>query len=129
MLDTHSLLWFQENNPRLSLKVKSIIENTDNVIFVSQVSLFEIAIKQSIGKLSDFKSDVSEIYHQSILDEMTFLPIHNSHLEAYYKIPLMAEHRDPFDRLLLATAYHENAIILSADKNFGHYQNIVTTIW
>ena len=67
LLDTHCLLWFQEDSPKLPERARSIIENTDNIIFVSQISLFEIAIKQSIGKLPDFASTVAEICHQSVM--------------------------------------------------------------
>ncbi len=129
LLDSHALLWFQGNHSNLSSNVKKIIEDTRNNNFVSQISLYEIVIKQSIGKLPDFSSTVSQIYHQLVEDEMRFLPLNNNHLEAYNKIPLMASHHDPFDRLLLATAFQENAVILSTDKNFDLYQSLVTTIW
>ena len=108
LLDTHCLLWFQANDPKIPVSVMNIIQDENNTIFFSQLNLFEISIKQTIGKLPDLKSGIDEIYHQAIKDNFTFLPIQNQHLFNYQKVPFFEEHRDPFDRLLIATAYEEN---------------------
>ena len=129
LLDTHCLIWFQENNPNIPSRVMDKIQDTENTIFFSQVSLFEIAIKQKIGKLPDFTADLSEVYQQAIADDFTFLPINNQHLFSYQAIPLLQQHKDPFDRLLLATAYQENAIMLSVDENFRCYAELVEVFW
>ncbi len=129
LLDTHCLLWFQGNNPKLSDTAKSIIQSAGNTIFISQVSLFEIAIKQSIGKLPDFKSNILDIYDQSLKDDFAFLQLHNNHLEYYNQLPLFDEHRDPFDRLLIATSIVENAAILTIDSKFRLYSNLIEIIW
>ena len=63
LLDTHCLIWFQENNPRISDKVLSIIQDPENIILFSQVSLFEIAIKLKIGKIPNTTVTIEEIYH------------------------------------------------------------------
>jgi PIN domain nuclease of toxin-antitoxin system len=60
LLDTHTLIWFQEDNPKIPIEVLSIIENPDNIILFSQISLFEIAIKQKIGKLPNFAATIKE---------------------------------------------------------------------
>ena len=106
-----------------------IIQDPSNTIFFSQISLFEIAIKQAIGKLPEFRSGIEEIYHQAIKDNFTFLALHNHPLYNYNKVPLLKEHRDPFDRLLIAIAYEENAVILTADKNFIFYNDFVEIFW
>lgn len=129
LLDTHCLIWFQENNNRISPRVMDIIQNPENTIFITQVSLFEIAIKQSIGKLPDFTANTDEIYHLAIKKDFIFIPIHNKHISAYKTIPFLEQHRDPFDRLILATAYEENMIVLTADKNFSLYPDLVTILW
>ncbi len=102
LLDTHCLIWFQENNPKIPSKVMEVIQNPDNIILFSQISLFEISIKQTIGKLSNFYATIEEIYNQALNDDFTFLPITNQHLFNYSTIPLIDDHRDPFDRLLVA---------------------------
>jgi PIN domain nuclease of toxin-antitoxin system len=129
LVDTHCLLWFQDNNPKIPSRVLESLQNPDNIVLFSQLSLFEIAIKQKIGKLNQFTSDIIEIYHQGLQDNFTFLPVHNNHLSAYNKIPLLEKHRDPFDRLLIATAYEEKITILSADKSFSLYKDYISIMW
>jgi PIN domain nuclease of toxin-antitoxin system len=129
LLDTHSLIWFQENNPKIPEKVMKLIQQPDNVIFFSQVSLFEISIKQKIGKLPNLLAAIEEIYRLAINDGFIFLTIQNQHIYNYNKIPLFKDHRDPFDRLLIATALEESAIILSADEQLGFYADLVKVIW
>ncbi len=129
LLDTHCLIWFQENNPKIPERIMRIMQNPQNKIFFSQVSLFEIAIKQKIGKLPAFTIDVSDIYEQAVKDNFTFLPLHNRHLYSYDKVPLKEEHRDPFDRLLIATALEDSLVVLSVDKNFSLYTDLVLVEW
>lgn len=129
LLDTHCLIWFQENNSQIPQTVMKEIQNPDNAILFSQISLFEIAIKQKIGKLLSFSASTNDIYEQAIKDDFSFLPIQNKHIEAYQNIPLLPDHRDPFDRLLIATASTDNLIIITADKNFSLYSSFVTVFW
>ena len=129
LLDTHSLIWFQEDNPKIPKQVMSIIQEPENIIFFSQVSLFEICIKQKIGKLPGFYASIEEIYEQAINDGFTFLAIQNQYIYNYYKVPLLEDHRDPFDRLLISVAIDEAATILSADEKFKLYAELVTVLW
>jgi len=129
LLDTHCLIWFHENNPKIPSRVLDIIQNPENIILFSQVSLYEIAIKQKIGKLPDFKSDIIEIHQQAIKDNFTFIQLQNKHLSSYSKVPLHDHHRDPFDRLLIATAYEEEATMVTVDNNFELYRNFISILW
>ena len=129
LLDTHCLIWFQEDSPKIPEQVMKLIQQPDNVIFFSQISLFEISIKQKIGKLPAFYATIEEIYAQAVKDGFTFLPIQNHHIYNYNKIPLLKDHRDPFDRLLIATALEERAIVLSADEQLRLYADIVNVVW
>ena len=129
LLDTHCLIWFQENNSKIPERVMQQIQDTSNTILFAQISLFEIAIKQKIGKLPLFQAAISEVYEQAIKDNFTFQPLHNNHIEAYEKVPLLPEHRDPFDRLLIATALDGKLIVLTADKNFSLYSQLIKVYW
>ena len=129
LIDTHCLLWFQENNPKIPKRVMREIQNPENAILFSQLSLYEIAIKLTIGKLPDFRTDVDEVYHQAVRDGFLFLNIQNQHIFHYHKIPLHEQHRDPFDRLLIATAFEENAIMITVDKNFQLYTEFIQVFW
>ena len=106
-------------------KTYCYLENKSNPVYFSQISLFEIVIKQKIGKLTDINLSVTKIYDQLLEDGYDFLPIKNEHLKSYGEIPLQDNHRDPFDRLLLATAHQEKMTILTADEKFKLYQDIV----
>jgi PIN domain nuclease of toxin-antitoxin system len=91
--------------------------------------LFEIAIKQKIGKLPDFTSTIEEVYLQALNDNFTFLPVSNQHIFNYLNIPLNAPHRDPFDRLLIATAHQENAVMITKDDNYNLYTRLIKVLW
>jgi PIN domain nuclease of toxin-antitoxin system len=129
LLDTHSLLWFQENSPKVPEHVMKVIQKPENVIYFSQVSIFEISIKHAIGKLPPFSASAEDIYLQAMKDGFTFIPIQNKHIFHYSKVPVLKDHRDPFDRLLIATAMQENATILSADKQLGLYSDLINVLW
>jgi len=131
LIDTHAIIWFLEGNPKLSKTAKHIIENEPENITVSCISLWEIAIKISIGKLI-FEYTLDKII-QSIETlwkvNYSFNPITFSILE---KIPFPkfngVEHRDPFDRLLISQAITDNLEIISCDEKFNLYPNI-RRIW
>lgn len=106
-----------------------ILQDPANIIFFSQVSLFEISIKQRIGKLPNLHVAIEDIYEQAVNDGFTFISIQNQHIYNYSKIPLFENHRDPFDRLLIATVFHENAIVLSVDEKFKLYKDLIRVFW
>jgi PIN domain nuclease of toxin-antitoxin system len=127
LVDTQILLWTLANSSRLSEKTLRLFNNDvgKNAFFFSQISLYEIAIKQKIGKLPEVTTDIELIYNQLIPDGYDFLPLHNRHIETYKQVPLLDHYRDPFDRLLLATALAEKMTIVSADEQFKSYQDII----
>lgn len=128
LLDTHTLLWFIDGDTQISPKARKTIEDTKNEIAVSVASLFEISIKLKIGKLllrkslAEFIDDVDKALIQ-------VAPIANAHLIAYQNLPDVPDHRDPFDRLIIATAIAEDSIVISADPQFKHYRDHVGVIW
>ena len=117
LLDTHTLIWFLDNDPQLPIKTRTLIETTPTV-FVSIVSLWEIAIKANIGKLSlsfPFNTIEPTLNRQGI----TQLPISFNDLEIYLNLPL--HHRDPFDRILIAQAMNHNLTFISKDTQLTPY--------
>lgn len=95
---------------------------------MSVASLFEISIKLKIGKLSLRKS-LAEFIHDVDKALIKVVPIANAHLIAYQNLPNIPEHRDPFDRLIIATAIAEDAVVISADPQFKHYRDHLSVIW
>lgn len=129
LIDTQMLLWFQENNPKLKAFNKLLIEDINNTSWVSQISLLEIAIKLKAGRLPEFVENSSVFAKQMLTDGFQILLLQNEHIEAYDQIPFHEDHRDPFDRLILATALHENWSVMSADGKFSLYKDLVDVIW
>lgn len=102
LLDTHTLLWFIAGSPSLSASARSLIEDAANEKFVSIVSIWETAIKVSIGKmtLTEFFDDLFP--HQLQINGFELLPVKVEHTSVI--TTLSFHHRDPFDRLLTAQA-------------------------
>lgn len=128
LIDTQILLWFQSNDKQLKSSIKNILNDTNNQIFVSDVSLYEIAIKLKINKLPELYASVEDIIFVANQDSFQFLPISHNHFLTYDIIPSFSDHKDPFDKLILATALSENIPIISADEKFKLYDSIIALI-
>jgi len=124
LLDTHAAIWFFNGSDTLSKTADKIIRDFSNPIFISIVSVWELAIKIGIGKL-EFNGKTAGFLRLAEKNDITILPIENSHLAVLEQLPLI--HRDPFDRLLVATAISEKMSFISADKNIAQYN--VSLIW
>lgn len=118
LLDTQIVIWSLEDNSKLKASLRIIIENPEYTIFISQFSLMEMSIKLKLGKLPEFIVSIEYMIEHFLLDGFMLLPIMNSHIFSYQSIPFYADHRDPFDRFLLATALAEQTPIISSDENF-----------
>jgi PIN domain nuclease of toxin-antitoxin system len=125
LLDTHVLLWHFKGDKRLSTKVQEeVLFHLDQQIYISMASLWEVAIKISIGKL-DFLSDLTRLHRCIVDNEFKILVIKKKHVESLLKLPFI--HRDPFDRLLIATTKAEEMTIITADENIHKYD--VAWVW
>lgn len=126
LIDTQILIWSIITPEKLSSLVANILRS--NEIFVSQIAFFEIAIKQKIGKLEEFDLSIESLHYRVEQDGFYVLPLKIDHIAAYGAIPLIPEHRDPFDRILLATALSEQYPIISNDANFKLYSSQVQVV-
>lgn len=115
LLDTHALLWWLDNNPTLSRKAKQVISLEKNIIYVSAVSAWEIAIKKSLGKL-EAPDNLEEVIK---INNFIPLPISFTHALDIGKLPNY--HEDPFDRLLIAQAKYEKLTLITRDANIIKY--------
>ena len=118
LLDTHIFLWYIDDNKKLSSKVSSIISNLDNHIYLSKVSLWEIVIKSSNGKL-DLQKSLKDIEDVVRLNNFILLDIDFSHLTTLNSLPYF--HRDPFDRLIIAQAITDKFILITDDVQLKAY--------
>ena len=116
LLDTHILLWWLDDNPVLSDKARRSISDGSNLIFVSAVVIWEIRIKQSLGRL-DIPPDFRQVLEKQPFE---FITITIEHAHAISSLPPI--HRDPFDRMLIAQAKTEGFTILTRDNLFREYK-------
>ena len=124
LLDTSAFLWFSEDNPKISSTARQYIENPNNTNFLSMASLWEIAIKLSLGKIElkiPFEKFVELVEDNGFkILSITFEHTLNvSNLEFY--------HRDPFDRLIICQGIVEDIPIISSDSIFDKYE--INRIW
>jgi PIN domain nuclease of toxin-antitoxin system len=120
LLDTHIFLWWRTDSPRLGRRIRRTIATAD-LVWVSAVSGWEVAIKQALGKLRLADSFASMVA-ASEFDELVLTLRHTERLVA-----LAPHHRDPFDRMLIAQAQVERATLVTHDRQFKPYD--VPTIW
>ena len=125
LLDTHALIWFLEDDPKLSAAARTAIEEPANERWVSIATGWEMAIKSQIGKLDLPKP--FDVLFPGALESLGFsiLLIQPRHLHGYHALPL--HHRDPFDRLLIAQALAGGLAIVGCDAAFDAYG--VARVW
>ena len=118
LLDTHLLLWAAAEPERLPVDVRDLIEDAGNDLLFSAASLWEVAIKSSLGR-DDFTADPA-VLRRGLLDNgYVELPVASDHAVATVMLPSI--HRDPFDRMLVAQAQVEGITLLTADAVVAHY--------
>lgn len=122
LLDTHILLWCLADDPKLSNQARRLIENATEV-YISAASYWELAIKIGLGKLEVDLLEIRQAAEQSGLMEV---PISSEHAIAI--LGLANHHKDPFDRLIVATAITEPMRLITADKLVAQYTELATLV-
>lgn len=116
LLDTHTLIWVLEDHPDLSAQARAAIIDGNNIVFVSAVSVWEIAIKKALGKLEAPDTLLEEI------ERLRFTPLDITlvHGDRAGKLPPL--HMDPFDRMLIAQAQTDQLTLVTRDSDIQTYQ-------
>lgn len=125
LLDTHTFIWFVTDSPQISITAKTLIEEEYNQKLLSVASIWEMAIKHSLGKLSFELPFMSFITSQMQQNSMELLNIQVEHINVVANLPL--HHRDPFDRLIISQVMVEQIPIVGRDKAFDSYS--VQRLW
>ena len=118
LIDTHTFIWLIEDDSKLPDSSKQLIDDLDNDVFISIASLWEMAIKVSIGKLKlagVLSQAIDELYARNI----KILPIDSLHILRVQNLPF--HHKDPFDRIIIAQSLVENFTLISVDDVFDRY--------
>ena len=124
LLDTHTFLWFAFGDEKLPIQIQDKIKNLKNSCFVSVASMWEISIKQRLGKLNSTLS-IDKLFKLAEKNQIEILQISSEHLMKLSKLPL--HHNDPFDRLIISQSIAEKLILISKDTEFAQYQ--IKLIW
>ncbi|HEY0457523.1 MAG TPA: type II toxin-antitoxin system VapC family toxin [Pyrinomonadaceae bacterium] len=119
LLDTHIFLWFISGDLRLPILFRNEIQTTNNAVFLSVASLWEIIIKYKIGKLPLPQSPEIYIPRERQKHQIKSLPISESSLKHLVSLPDL--HRDPFDRLLVSQSLSANLTIVTVDQEILNY--------
>ncbi len=125
LLDTHLALWWLIDSQRVPAAAREMVESATEPVAISRASLWEMAIKISIGKL---KIDLPRFVKMAEASGFDWLDIKNEHLLAVAALPLFDDHRDPFDRLLVAQSLAEPLVLLTGDAKLARYGSTVRVI-
>lgn len=126
LLDTHALLWFDTDPERLPERTLELVRDRTRRIYVSSISAWELTIKYRLGKLPEAEALLGNYYdslHTYGFTELSFTSVH-----ALKDRELGSDHKDPFDRALVAQALSEQFVLLSKDPNVAAFPGI-TVIW
>ncbi|WP_266368583.1 type II toxin-antitoxin system VapC family toxin [Tellurirhabdus rosea] len=118
LLDTHVLLWLLNDETQIPDATLHALKQPENALFFSIVSLWEIAIKKSLGKLS-LTHSVQDVERELLRLSIVAIPIQGNHISYLETLPF--HHRNPFDRMLIAQAMTENLTLVSKDSVFPTY--------
>ena len=119
LIDTHVALWLFNEHENLSQAARDYLNNEDNELYISIASAWEVAIKHSLGKLPGFAGVVKRFHYATQAHPISLVGILSPYVEKVEELPLI--HRDPFDRIIIATALCEKMTIITADENIHKY--------
>jgi len=122
LLDTHIVYWYFYDDARIPRRALELM-NSAEAVYVSSVTLWEIAIKVKTGKM---QADVEELLRRMDESGLLELPMSFAHAVEVAKLPLV--HRDPFDRMLVAQAISESLFLITADSQLPQYSNLVIRV-
>jgi PIN domain nuclease of toxin-antitoxin system len=124
LIDTHVFLWWDSQPEKIPNRALSALEDPDNTIWLSLVSIWEVQIKTQLGKLT-IHQPLDSLVQQQQQNGIQLLPIKLNHILAIQPLPYY--HKDPFDRLLIAQSIAENLTCVSADSVFKQYN--IPILW
>ncbi|MEG5067197.1 type II toxin-antitoxin system VapC family toxin [Microcoleus sp. B3-A4] len=125
LLDTHAFIWYTTDSSRLTATGRALIDNGENDLLLNTASVWEMAIKHSIGRLNFSMPFMEFIKQQIAVNKIDILEITFGHIEVVASLPL--HHRDPFDRLIIAQSMAEQIPILTVDAIFDAYA--IARLW
>jgi PIN domain nuclease of toxin-antitoxin system len=128
LLDTHSLIWWLDDDPGLNDAARAAIADPQNRVCASVASLWEVGIKHALGKIPVHPSVLWAGAEQGGIEILNVSPHHTVRVA---DLPLFEDHRDPFDRMLVAQAFVSDLVLVTADSKIQHHQTAyaVEILW
>ncbi len=124
LLDTHYVLWSLFEPKKIPAKIVKIFENEEDEKYVSGISLWEISLKYSIGKLELYGTNPEGVYASLLEAGFKILELKNIDAATFFRLPLQNKHKDLFDRFLIWQAIQNNLIFLTKDRKIDQYRKI-----
>jgi PIN domain nuclease of toxin-antitoxin system len=121
LLDTHVLLWAASAPEKLSGATNTLLEDPDNCLYFSAVSIWEVAVKQGLGR-TDFSADAAVLRRALLAHDYHELPVTGRHAALVTALPQL--HRDPFDRMLVTQAMAEGLVLVTNDAMLAKYAGV-----
>ncbi len=118
LIDTHVLIWWHNDDPRLSRGARAVLANQQHSLLISIASFWEMSIKFRQGKL---ETAGSVAYRKAAEERLRILDVQLDHLSALETLPERPDHKDPFDRLILAQALSEGCPLMTGDRKMIGY--------
>jgi len=122
LIDTHYALWALFEPEKIPAKIVKIFENEEDEKYVSGISLWEISLKYSIGKLELYGTNPEGVYDSLLEAGFKVLDLKNIDAATFFRLPLIEDHKDPFDRLLIWQAIQNNLIFLTKNRKIEQYR-------
>ena len=126
LVDTHILLWMSGMSWKLPHKARELLEDVENDVFFSTVSIWEVAIKSSLKRFPDFSVDAERLRRTLIDHSYRELPLMGEHAVAVGGLPHI--HGDPFDRILIAQSLVEGLSLITVDKTVARYGGLIQLV-
>ena len=129
LLDTHAFLWAVFSPEKLSDSARSLIQDANNLLFLSTISFWEISLKYGMGKLELNGCSPEELLSIASTMQLEFLHPSPEELASFHQLPRFA-HKDPFDRLIIWQALHNKLSLVSKDQRLSDYQALgLKVVW
>jgi len=122
LFDTHYILWTLFEPEQINKNVEKILEDENTIKYVSGISLWEISLKYSLGKLELEGTDPDEVHKIIKRSGFEIIEVENNLFSSYYKLPKKEDHKDPFDRMLIWQAINNNLTLVTSDLKIKQYE-------
>ena len=122
LLDTHAFIWAVLDTSKLSQRVKGLLHDKNNEIFLSTVSFWEISLKVKLKKFSFDGVDAKSFPHYARETHFSIIPLREAEAISFCELPVKENHRDPFERMLIWQAITNGMTLISWDAFFGQYK-------